>query len=114
MAAFLDDRQRLDFEGRRAFVMTPGWLRHWREIFQEALGWDTIDARQNFRLYDSVVLPDVGVEAMDNLAVPEFFEFTQTPVEVVPADLGRFRSQITRLLGTGAGAATPPEAAEMR
>ncbi len=90
--------------------MTPGWLRHWREILQEALGWDTIDTGQNFGFYDCVVLLDFGLEPIDDLAVLEFFEFTRTPVEVVPADLGRFRSEITRLLGTGAGATAPPEA----
>lgn len=108
VAAFLDDGERAVLEARRAFVMTPGWLRHWREIFQQAIGWDTFDARQNFGFYDSVVLLDFGLEPIDELEVLEFFEFTQTPVEVVPADLARFRTQLSQLLGTDLETAPGP------
>ena len=101
VAAFLSDEERRDLEGRRAFVMTPGWLRHWREIFCEGMGWEDADARQNFGFYDVVVLLDFGLEPLDDLAVLEFFEFTQTPVEVVPASLERFRTLVAELVARG-------------
>ncbi len=99
IAAFLGDEERRDLEGRRAFVMTPGWLRYWREIFQEGLGWDEVDARQNFGFYDAIVLLDFGLEPIDELAVLEFFDYTQTPVEVRPARLDRFRELLHVMTG---------------
>ena len=100
IAAFLSDEERRELEGRKAFVMTPGWLRHWRQIFQEGQGWDEVDARQNFGFYEVVVLLDFGLEPIDDLAVLEFFEYTQTPVEVVPANLERFREVLREVVGS--------------
>ena len=34
--ARLSDEERRELEDRKAFVMSPGWLHFWREIFQEA------------------------------------------------------------------------------
>lgn len=102
VAAFLSDAERRELEGRKAFIMTPGWLRHWREIFQEGLRWDEVDARQNFGFYESIVILDFGLEPLDDLAVLEFFEYTQKPIEILPAGLGRFRDQLAALCG-------PPE-----
>lgn len=99
IAAFLTDEERRELEGRKAFVMTPGWLRHWREIFCQGMGWEDIDARQSFGFYDVVILLDFGLEPIDDLAVLEFFEYTQTPVEVVPAGLDRFRGVLRDLIG---------------
>ncbi len=92
VAAFLSDAERRELEDRKAFVMTP-------EIFQEGLGWDEVDARQSFGFYESVVLLDFGLEPLDDLAVLEFFEYTQKPIEIVPADLGRFREHLAALCG---------------
>lgn len=102
IAAFLTDKERRELEGRKAFVMTPGWLRHWREIFCEGMGWEDVDARQNFGFYDVVVLLDFGLEPIDDLAVLEFFEFTQTPVEIVAASLARFRRVLGDMIGSDA------------
>lgn len=85
-------------EGRKAFVMTPGWLRHWREIFCQGMGWEDADARQNFGFYDRVILLDFGLEPIADLEVLEFFEYTQTPVEIVPASLDRFRRVLKDLI----------------
>lgn len=98
IAAFLGDEERRELEGRKAFVMTPGWLRYWREIFQEGQGWDEVDARQSFGFYDVIVLLDFGLEPIDDMAVLEFFEYTQKPVEVVPARLNRFRDLLRDLV----------------
>jgi hypothetical protein len=102
VAAFLPDEQRRKLEDRKAFVMTPGWLRNWREIFREGLGWDEVDARQNFGLYEVVVLLDFGLETIDDMAVLEFFEYVRTPIEIVAADIGHFREKVKRLLESGA------------
>lgn len=102
VAAFLPDEQRRELERRKAFVMTPGWLRNWRDIFREGLGWDEVDARQNFGLYEVVILLDFGLEAIDDMTVLEFFEYVKTPVEIVPADLGHFRENVKRLLNVEA------------
>lgn len=99
VSAFLPENERKALETRRAFVMTPGWLRHWREIFVEGLRWDDVDAHQNFGFYDSIVLLDFGLEAIDDFAVLEFFEYTGKPVEIVPATLDHFRSELERLVG---------------
>jgi hypothetical protein len=98
ISAFLGDGDRRLLESKGAFVMTPGWLRHWREIFVEGLRWDEVDARQNFGFYESIALLDFGLEPIDDLAVLEFFDYTGKPVEIVPATLDRFRSQVERLL----------------
>jgi hypothetical protein len=102
VAAFLPDEQRRELERRKAFVMTPGWLRNWREIFREGLGWDEVDARQNFGLYDVVILLDFGLEPIDDVAVLEFFDYVNTPVEIVPADLAYFQENVKCLLAAEA------------
>jgi hypothetical protein len=99
IAAFLTAEDRRQLEGRKAFVITPGWLRHWREIFRDGQGWDEIDARQNFGFYDVVILLDFGVEPIDDMSILEFFDYTQTPVEVVPASLEHFQGLLRELLG---------------
>ena len=95
--AFLDPAERAQLP-ERAFIMSPGWLREWRSIFVDGMGWDEIDGRINFGLYDVVVVLDFGLEPIDDIAVLEFFDFTQTPVEIVPATLDWFRQRIAELL----------------
>lgn len=98
--AFLSPDERAAF-GDRAFIMTPGYLREWRSIYVDGMGWDEIDGRINFGMYDVVVLLDFGLEPIDDIDVLEFFDFTQTPVDIVPADLGWFRERLAELLATG-------------
>lgn len=96
--AFLDPVERARL-GERVFVMTPGWLREWHSIFIEGLGWDEIDGRINFGGYDSIAVLDFGLELIDDLAVLEFYDYTQTPVEIVPASLTWFQARVEELLG---------------
>ncbi len=95
--AFLSPEERAAF-GERAFIMTPALLRDWRAIYVDTLGWDEIDGRINFGVYDVIVLLDFGLEPIDDIAVLELFDFTQTPVEIVPASLDRFRELVLGLL----------------
>jgi hypothetical protein len=97
--AFLSKEERVAF-GDRAYILSPGYLREWRSIFIDGHGWDEIDGRINFGMYDTIVLLDFGLEPIDDLDVLEFFDFTQTPVEVVPASLAYFEERVTQLLAT--------------
>ncbi len=107
VAVFLDDGQRAELEARRGFVMTPGWLDHWREIFQDALGWDPVDARQAFGRYEVVYLLDFGLAPLDNLELLASFEYVHVPIEVVPASLDRFRATLHGLLAPACSGPSP-------
>lgn len=98
IAAFLTEKERKELESRKAFLMTPGWLRHWREIFQNALGWDPVDGRANFSFYEVILILDFGLEPLDEMEILGLFEFTGTPIEVIPADLEHFKSQLDAAL----------------
>ena len=97
--AFLSKEERAAF-GDRAYILSPGYLREWRSIFIDGHGWDEIDGRINFGMYDTIVLLDFGLEPIDDLDVLEFFDFTQTPVEIVPASLDHFKERVVELLET--------------
>jgi hypothetical protein len=98
--AFLSPEERAAF-GDRAFIITPGYLREWRSIYVDGMGWDEIDGRINFGMYDVIVLLDFGLEPIDDMDVLELFDFMQTPVDIVPADLGWFKEKVAGLLATG-------------
>lgn len=98
--AFLSPEERAAF-GDRAFIMSPGYLKQWRAIYVDGMGWGEIDGRINFGMYDVVVLLDFGLEPIDDLDVLEFFDFTQTPVDVVPATLDWFKGRVAELLAAG-------------
>jgi hypothetical protein len=97
IAAFLSPEQQKEL-GERVFIMSPGWLKEWRSIFVEGLGWDETDARINFGVYERVVVLDFDLEPIDDLAVLEFFDYTQTEVEIVPASLDYFRARVAEIL----------------
>ncbi len=52
-------------------------------------------------MYDTIVLLDFGLEPIDDMDVLEFFDFTQTPVDVVPATLDHFKARVAELLAAG-------------
>ena len=98
--AFLSADARAAF-GDRAFIITPGYLREWRSIYVDGMGWDEIDGRINFGMYDVIVLLDFGLEPIDDMDVLEFFDFTQTAVDIVSADLDWFSERVAELLAAG-------------
>ena len=100
--AFLSPEERAAF-GDRAYILSPGYLRQWRSIFVDGFGWDEIDGRINFGMYDVIVLLDFGLEPIDDVDVLEFFDFTQTPVDVVPATLDWFKARVAELLAEESG-----------
>lgn len=84
-------------EGGNIFYMTAGWLKYWREIFQQEQGWDDTDARINFGFYDKAVLLDCGCCDIDEEELFNFFEYTQVPIEMEPIDLNYFKKNILEL-----------------
>ena len=60
IGAFISPEERAKLGGR-AFVISPGWLREWRSIFVEGMGWDEIDGRVNFGMYDVIAVLDFGL-----------------------------------------------------
>lgn len=91
-----DKMKELDREAK-IFYITSGWLERWRDIFVIGLGWDPIDARQNFGYYDKILLLDLGTP-IDEEALLEFFEYTQVPIEPYPISLDNLKSELTKLL----------------
>jgi hypothetical protein len=55
------------------------------------LGWEDVEARQNFGLYQRIMLLDAGVQPYSDEDVLELFDFTSVPIEVVPVDLTQLR-----------------------
>lgn len=94
-----EKRQQLSRESK-TFFLTPGWLEHWKEIFIEGLGWDEVDARMNFGIYDRVLLLDTGVGTIEDEKVLEFFDYTQVPIEVYPIDLSNLKRVVQEMLGS--------------
>ncbi|HBW36769.1 DUF1638 domain-containing protein [Desulfosporosinus sp. BICA1-9] len=91
------ERQKELEESARVFYITPGWLRNWQNIFRQGLGWDEIDARQNFGFYDKVLLLDTGVFEFNYEDILEFYEYTQVPIEIQSVELVEFKKHV---LGT--------------
>ncbi len=91
-----DTMKELDREAK-IFYITSGWLEKWREIFITGLGWDGIDARQNFGFYDKILLLDLGTP-IDEETLLDFFEYTQIPIEPYPISLESLKKELTRLL----------------
>lgn len=87
----------LDAEAK-TFYLTSGWLKNWRNIFMEGLGWDAVDARQNFGYYDRILLLDTGIVPIDDMTLLEFYDYAQVPVETMAVDLDNLRRLLKQLL----------------
>lgn len=85
-----DKMAEMDKEAR-TFYLTAGWLNNWRQIFEEGLKWDKVDARQNFGFYERIVLLDTGLVPLDDEKILEFFDFAEVPIETVLIDLENLR-----------------------
>jgi len=92
------ERQK-ELEGSdRVFYLTPGWLQNWQNIFRQGLGWDEIDARQNFGFYDKILLLDTGVCEFKDEDILEFYEYTQVPIEIESVELVVFKGHVAEIL----------------
>jgi len=98
MLAGFEDRQRIS-EGRQDRILwfTPGWLKHWKAVYQQYFGWDSADANANFPgFYDRIIVLDsLGLveKYMTQHAeeILELFDWTGLEVEFHPITLDRFK-----------------------
>jgi hypothetical protein len=98
MLAGLEDRQRIS-GGRQDRILwfTPGWLKHWKVVYQKYFGWDSADANANFPgFYDKIIVLDslgLAEEYMIQHAeeILELFDWTGLEVEFHPITLDRFK-----------------------
>ncbi|GHV75833.1 hypothetical protein AGMMS49942_06540 [Spirochaetia bacterium] len=93
--AFLspEKKKAMDATGN-VYYLTMSGLKLWREIYQQGHGWDEVDARINFGSFDKIVVLDCGLFPITDEALFDFFEFTQTPVEVMPISLDYFKGVV--------------------
>jgi len=98
MLAGFEDRQRIS-GGRqdKTLWFTPGWLKHWKAVYQKYFGWDDADANANFPgFYDKIIVLDslgLAEEYMIQHAeeILELFDWTGLEVEFYPITLDRFK-----------------------
>ncbi len=77
-----------------AYLVTPGWLAHWRERFARQ-GIDRATARALFReAMPRIVLFDTGVDPAYGPSLSELSDFADVPAEVVPVGIDYARSQL--------------------
>ncbi len=98
MLASLEERQRIS-GGRqdKTLWFTPGWLKHWKAVYQKYFGWDSADANANFPgFYDKIIVLD-GLGLADEYMVQhaeeilELFDWTGLEVVFYPITLDRFK-----------------------
>ena len=97
MLADMEERQRIS-GGRQDKVLwfTPGWLKHWKVVYQRYFGWDSADANANFPgFYDKIVVLDsLGLEDEYTMhhaeEILELFDWTGLEVAFQPITLERF------------------------
>ncbi len=87
--AFLGSKQAMGLEQNRTMIITPGWLDAWQGIVQ-GLGWDEVDVRINMGRYDRILLLDPGVAPVDDMALIEFYDQIQVPIEIMEISLDYF------------------------
>lgn len=87
--AFRGSQRAMELEQNRTMIITPGWLDAWQGIV-EGLGWDEVDVRINMGRYDRIVLLDPGVAPIDDMALIEFYDQIQVPIETMEINLDYF------------------------
>jgi len=98
---FISDARRNELTGNdNVFFLTLGGLKQWRDIYIDGHGWDEVDGRMNFGYIDKVILLDSGVVEYTDEELFEFYEFTQTPVEVEQIDLEFFKQGVLDMCRT--------------
>ncbi|MBN1234439.1 MAG: DUF1638 domain-containing protein [Methanotrichaceae archaeon] len=76
------------------FYLTPGWLDAWKDIFRR-LNWGLEEARMQMGSFrGSVYIDTLKDAAAREEELLQFFDFTNLPFEIMPVDLGHFKSLI--------------------
>lgn len=98
LAAMVGDEELTRLEGGRTMVMTPGWVRQWREIMIRDCGWTEVDFRMNLGRYDRLLILDAGLSPFSDEEILEFFDLVQVPVDFLAIDLAGFERRLQALL----------------
>jgi len=78
------------------FYLSPGWLDAWKDIFCR-LNWGQEEARMQMGSFRGSVYLDTMKDAdAREEELLEFFDFTNLPFEMMPVDLGHFKSLIVK------------------
>jgi hypothetical protein len=78
------------------FYLSPGWLDAWKDIFRR-LNWGPEEARMQMGSFKGTVYLDTLKDApAREEELLEFFDFTNLPFEIMPVDLGHFKSLIVK------------------
>ena len=94
-AMFISPERADELRGEEnVFFLTLGGLRQWRDIYIAGHHWDDFDGRSNFGYIDRIVLLDSGVFAYTDEELFEFYEFTQTPIDVEEITLDHFKQSV--------------------
>lgn len=88
---------KLDSEAK-TFYLTIGWLKRWRDIFIKGLGWDSIDARINFGMYDRIIVIDTGLIGISEEEILDFFDYCQVPIETYTTTLDHLKKELLGLI----------------
>jgi hypothetical protein len=76
------------------FYLSPGWLDAWKDIFRR-LNWGVEEARMAMGSFKGCVYLDTLQDADERENdLLEFFDFTNLLFEIMPVDLGHFKSLI--------------------
>ncbi len=97
--------------GENVLWLTPGWLEHWKRIWQQYLGWDAADANMNFPGFYSraVFLDPEPLGVFDDLTVNrpelilEFSDWTRLSVESRPISLDRLNALLQECIAGNEG-----------
>ncbi len=83
-------------KGGLFFYLSPGWMDAWKDIFRR-LNWGPEEARMQMGSFRGTVYLDTLKDAVAREEeLLEFFDFTNLPFEVMPVDLGHFKSLIVK------------------
>ena len=81
----------------RTAIMTPGWITMMHQSIKDG-NWRVEDARMNMGWYDQILMLDTGTMPLTDEVLLEFFELTQTPIDILKVDLDYFKQVITNML----------------
>lgn len=101
-----EKKQRREIEEQRTvYWLTPGWLLERESLFGD---WDQGKANETFPRHDAALMLDAldffnELSMTDPMALLEFTDWMQIPLEPMPADLARFRKQLLDALAKTRG-----------
>jgi hypothetical protein len=77
----------IDMSGN-VFYLTAGWVRQWRDIFQDGAG---------ITACDKIVMLDDGCVEISDEELLDFFDYIQIPIEIMKVSLNYFKENLINL-----------------